>query len=119
MKKYRIILLLALSMPLTAQSFVDTDYRGEFFSWVWMPCMYQLAEDQGAGIANIDDAATELHSKLEGKHFNKQAWETEKAVKGLPPEERAEAYKYLRNECAGGYVASDYLPTWEIGNAPF
>ena len=31
MKKYRIILLLALSMPLTAQSFVDTDYRGEFF----------------------------------------------------------------------------------------
>ena len=26
--------------------------------------MYQLAEDQGADIANIDDAAIELHSKL-------------------------------------------------------
>ena len=35
--------------------------------------MYQLAEDQGADIANIDDAAIEIHSKLEGKHFNKQA----------------------------------------------
>ena len=81
--------------------------------------MYQLAEDKGADIANIDDAAIELHSKLEGESFNKQAWETEKAVKGLPAEERAEAYRYLRNECAGGYVASDYLPTWELGKAPF
>ena len=26
--------------------------------------MYQLAEDQGVDIANIDDAAIELHSKL-------------------------------------------------------
>ncbi len=81
--------------------------------------MYQLAEDQGADIANIDDAAIELHSELEGENFNKQAWETEKAVTGLPPEERAEAYRYLRNECAQGYVASDYLPTWEVGKAPF
>ena len=106
-------------MLLTVPILADTDYRGEFFSWVWMPCMHQLAENQGAGIANIEDVAIELHSKLEGEHFNKQAWETEKAVKGLPPEERAEAYKYLRNECAGGYVASDYLPNWHVGKPPF
>ena len=80
--------------------------------------MYQLAEDHDASIANIDDAAMALHSKLEGEHFNEQAWETEKDVKGLPLEKRAEVYKYLRNECAGGYVASDYLPAWEVGKAP-
>ena len=119
MKKYQIIVLLVLSILLAAPCLADTDYRGEFFSWVWMPCMYQLAEDQGADITNIDDAAIELHSKLEGKHFNKQAWETEKAVKDLPPDERAKAYRHVRNECAGGYVASDYLPKWQVGKPPF
>lgn len=118
MKKYQIIFL-ALFAPLTAQSLEDIDYRGEFFSWVWQPCLYQIAENKGAGVATIDDAFITLHSELEGEHFDKNAWETEKAVEGLPPEERSEAYEYLRNECAGGYVASDYLPTWGVGEAPF
>ena len=116
---YKITSLLAMSMLITAPSLADTDYRAEFFSWAWMPCMYQLAEDNGANITNIDNAALEIHSKLEGENFNKQAWETEKVVRELPPEERAEVYEYLRNECAGGYVASEYLPKWEVGKAPF
>ncbi len=119
MNKCMLAVLLVLPLFLIVPSLADTDYRAEFFSWVWMPCMYQLAEDQGADIANIDDAAIELHGKLEDEDFNKQAWETEKVVKGLPPEERAEAYEYLRNECAGGYVASDCLPKWQVGKPPF
>lgn len=81
--------------------------------------MYQRAEDAGVGITNIDDAAYALHNELHDEHFNKLAWETEKTVKDLPPDERAKAYRYLRNECAGGYVASDYLPKWQVGKPPF
>ena len=77
MKKYQIIALLILTILHSVPSLADTDYRAEFFSWVWMPCMCQLVEDKGVvGIDNIYDAAIELHSKLEGEHFNKQAWET-------------------------------------------
>ena len=98
------------------------NYRDEFFSWVWMPCMHQLAEDQGATGEDIFNKAIDLHDKMQGPSattFNSQAWETEKAVTGMTVEERAEAYRYLRNECAGGYVASDYLPSWELGKPPF
>ena len=114
----RLFIALLLTMP--AASFADdTNYREEFFSWVWMPCMHQMAEDGGASVADIGEVALKLHSELEGENFNKLAWETEKAVKGMTPEERAESYRYLRNECAGGYVASDYLPEWPLGNPPF
>ena len=110
---------LALAVLIAAPIYADINYRDEVFSWVWMPCMYQIAEDQGASVGNIDEIALQLHSEMEGGNFNRLAWDTEKAVKGMPVEERAEAYRYLRNECAGGYVASDYLPTWKLGEPPF
>ena len=110
---------LAIALLIAAPIYADINYRDEVFSWVWMPCMYQIAEDQGASVGNIDEIALQLHSEMEGVNFNSLAWDTEKAVKGMPVEERGEAYRYLRNECAGGYVASDYLPTWKLGEAPF
>ena len=110
---------LALVVLIPTTIYAETNYRDEVFSWVWMPCMYQIAENQGASVGNIDEIALELHSEMQGGNFNSLAWNTEKAVKGMPTEERAEAYRYLRNECAGGYVASDYLPTWKLGEPPF
>ena len=112
------IISVCLFSAATASAASDPDYRGEFFSWVWMPCMYQLAEDAGAGVAEVDDAAMRLHNEMHDDHFNKNAWETEKLVTDMPTNERAEVYRYLRNECAGGYVDSAYLPSWELGE-PF
>lgn len=90
----RFIPLLAVLLTIAPSFSDDTNYRDEFFSWVWMPRMYQIAEDQGTAVTDIDTVALKLHTELEGENFNKQAWETEKAVKGLPLDERAEAYRW-------------------------
>ena len=109
MNKYVLAVLPVLSLFLIAPSLAD-----EFFSWVWMPCMYHW-QKIGQILPII---AIELQGKLEGEDFNNRMG-NEKVVKGLPPEERAEAYEYLRNECTGGHVASDYLPKWQVGKPPF
>ncbi len=108
----RTVLLVFLLWP--TLSFSEPDYRGEFFSWVWMPCLSQIAEDLGAVGEDVNRAALGLHGELQAR-YNTEARAIEDAVRHMSTEERSLAYKILRVECAGGPISEDYVPTWELG----
>ncbi len=112
-----VIVAVGLLTPV-ALSANKPNYKDEFFDWVWMPCMYHLAEKSGADMLDLHDVAVRLHSRLlRTVDYDELSWETEKVVTGLSVEDRAETYRYLRNECAGGHVDSVHLPEWRLGES--